>query len=364
MQTLSIGSNSLLQVGAGLLDDSSALAQAISGPDVVLVCGQGLPEELKERTRQTLARLPVNFHSLDLPDREADKTLSGLQQLFDHLLQQGCGRDATLVALGGGVTGDMTGFAAACYQRGIPWINLPTTLLAQADACIGGKTAVNHPLGKNMIGAFHPPTLVLADIHTLTSLPDRHLRAGLAEIIKHAFIADSEFLDWLETHMSDLLARVPEALEQAVWHSCRIKAAIVEKDERERGERALLNFGHSFAHAIENHQDYRGLLHGEAVAIGMALAARFSHHHLGLTSPEVERVEALLKTADLPIHPPADMGTEDFLIAMRRDKKVADNRMRLVLLPNIGTAELTEMANERDLARFLDSLKAGAPPGR
>ena len=356
MRELDAGGNSVLQIGADLLANPQAIGAAIAGPTALLVSGAGVPEPLRQQVLTSLAQLPIQHDSLQIRDDEESKTLDSVMGIFDHLLAKGHGRDTTLLALGGGITGDMTGFAAACYQRGVPWINLPTTLLAQVDASIGGKTGVNHRLGKNMIGAFHPPARVLADIGALQSLPPRHIGAGLAEIIKHAFIVPGTFADWLEQQLPALLAGDPDRLQEAVFLSSSIKAEIVKRDLRESGERALLNFGHTFAHAIETHLNYKQLLHGEAVAIGMALASDFSVAQ-GYLSPAIdERLKALLALAELPLSPPQGMSAEDFLRLMQHDKKVLSQELRLVLLRTEGEASnafVTPVKDRKPLLRLL-----------
>ena len=274
--------------------------------------------------------------TIQLPDGESFKTLDTLSTVLDKLVSSGANRDTTLVALGGGVVGDITGFAAACYMRGVGFIQVPTTLLAQVDSSVGGKTGVNHPLGKNLVGAFHQPRIVLIDTATLDTLPDRELSAGLAEIIKAGAIADAGFFDWLEANMAALVARDPEAVAHAVQRSCEIKAEVVAQDEREAGRRAILNFGHTFGHAIEHCLGYGEWLHGEAVAAGMVMAARLS----GIDAADVERLEALLKVANLPVAPPA-VGPQAMLDAMGMDKKVLNKKLRFVVLEQLGRAAVT-----------------------
>ncbi len=279
--------------------------------------------------------------TLVLPDGERHKTMATLSRIFDALIDGRFDRGVTLAALGGGVIGDLTGFAAACYQRGVDFIQIPTTLLAQVDSSVGGKTGVNHPRGKNMIGAFHQPRCVLADTATLETLPDRELRAGLAEVIKYGLMADAVFFGWLETHMAALLAREPEALAVAIERCCQLKAQIVATDERESGVRALLNLGHTFGHAIEAAQDYSGLLHGEAVAAGMAMAARCSADLGWLSEADRDRALALLAAAGLPTGRPPGLDAVQLRDFMASDKKVSEGRIRLVLLDGIGAARLT-----------------------
>ncbi|HKU47102.1 MAG TPA: 3-dehydroquinate synthase, partial [Burkholderiales bacterium] len=279
-------------------------------------------------------------------DGEPSKGWETLNQVFDRLLQARLGRDAAMVALGGGVIGDLAGFAAAVYQRGVPFVQVPTTLLAQVDSSVGGKTAINHPLGKNMIGAFHQPAAVIADVATLDSLPERELRAGLAEVIKHGFALDAAFVAWLEANVEKILRKDKESLAYAVRRSCELKAAIVARDEKETGERALLNFGHTFGHAIEAGTGYGTWLHGEAVAAGMVMAAELSALMGHLKKTEVERVRALVKRAGLPVAGPA-LAPERLVELMTLDKKAAKGRTRFVVLEAIGRARLRADVDEK-----------------
>jgi 3-dehydroquinate synthase len=295
----------------------------------------------------------LRVDTLVIPDGERFKTLATLERIFDALLEKRHSRRTTLVALGGGVVGDLTGFAAACYQRGVAFVQIPTTLLAQVDSSIGGKTAVNHPLGKNMIGAFHQPRGVLVDTDVLASLPERELAAGLAEVIKYGCIRDPAFLEWLEDHMGALRSREPEALARAIERSCALKAAVVAEDEREGGVRAILNFGHTFGHAIETHTGYTSWLHGEAVGAGMVLAADLSARTGRIGWAEASRIRALVAAAGLPCLPPEDLGVETFLGHMAVDKKVVDGRLRLILLEALGHAVVTEDVDEASLRRTL-----------
>jgi len=264
-----------------------------------------------------------------------------LNRIFDALLEQQCDRRVTVIALGGGVIGDMAGFAAACYQRGVPFIQIPTTLLAQVDSSVGGKTGVNHPQGKNMIGAFHQPNCVLIDTATLNTLPDRELSAGLAEVIKYGLIRDVAFLEWLEKNMDALLRRDAEVLAAAIECSCHNKAEVVAADERESGVRALLNLGHTFGHAIETGVGYGVWLHGEAVAAGMNMAAALSERLGWISATDVARVEAVIRSARLPVHAPADLAPARMLELMAVDKKAQEGMIRLVLLKAVGEAVLT-----------------------
>jgi len=290
-----------------------------------------------------------------LPDGEKYKNLETLNTIFDTLLSKKHNRTTTLIALGGGVIGDMTGFAAACYQRGVNFIQLPTTLLAQVDSSVGGKTAVNHPMGKNMIGAFYQPQCVIADTGTLNTLDDRQLRAGLAEVIKYGLIADAPFFNWLEENINHLLDRDPEALAYAIERSCENKAKVVSLDEREGGVRAILNLGHTFGHAIETYQSYKDWLHGEAVSVGMVMAAKLSNALGWIPENDVSRTKELLLKCELPVSAPKDMSAEKFLELMSVDKKVLDGSLRLVLLKSIGHAVVTSDFDPNCLNTLLES---------
>ena len=294
--------------------------------------------------------------SQTLPDGEQYKSLETLQRVFDTLLQNRFSRDATLVALGGGVIGDLVGFAAACYQRGIPFVQIPTTLLAQVDSAVGGKTAVNHPAGKNMIGAFHQPACVIADTDTLRTLESRELAAGIAEVIKYGLIRDRLFFEWLESNMDRLLNCDQEALQHVIMESCRHKAEIVASDEKETGERAILNLGHTFGHAIETASGYGSWLHGEAVAVGMLMAVTMSEKLGWLDRKIVDRTRSLLLRVNLPIVPPQGMTAGDFLKHMSVDKKVVAGKIRLVLLDALGRAKLVEDYPEEVLIQVLDEF--------
>ncbi len=339
MQTLTVdlGDRSYpILIGPGLLRQPDAWRACIPGRQVLVVSNETVAPLYLEATLRALAGLQVE--TVVLPDGEQYKTLAALNQVFDRLLRARFDRGCTLLALGGGVIGDMTGFAAACYQRGVSFVQVPTTLLAQVDSSVGGKTGVNHALGKNMIGAFHQPRVVIADTDTLNTLPDRELAAGLAEVIKYGLIRDLPFLDWIEAHLDALLAREPQALAQAIQRSCQDKADIVGRDERESGERALLNLGHTFGHAIETGSGYGNWLHGEAVAAGTMMALDLSARLGWLGAAELGRVQRLFERARLPVAPPAGLGADDFLNLMAVDKKASEGRIRLVLLEGLGNA--------------------------
>lgn len=323
-----------IYIGPGLINQPDLLRTHIPGRQVLIVSNTTVAPLYLDRVRAGLAGL--HHDALILPDGEQYKTLDTLDAVFTALLERRFDRHCTLLALGGGVIGDLTGFAAACYQRGVHFVQVPTTLLAQVDSSVGGKTAVNHPLGKNMIGAFYQPGCVLADTDTLTTLPDRELSAGLAEVIKYSLIRDVPFLEWLDMHIEPLLTRQPAALTEAIERSCRNKAEIVVADERETGERALLNLGHTFGHAIETGMGYGQWLHGEAVAVGICLAADLSARQGWLSPAQVMQVRQLLARAGLPLDPPAKLTADDFLQLMAVDKKVKDGQLRLILLRGLG----------------------------
>jgi 3-dehydroquinate synthase len=291
--------------------------------------------------------------SVVLPDGEEYKNLDVLNSIYTSLLQHRFTRRCTLIALGGGVIGDMTGFAAATYQRGVPFIQVPTTLLSQVDSSVGGKTGVNHALGKNMIGAFYQPKAVLADTATLGTLDDRQLSSGIAEVIKYGLIVDADFFIWLEDNMDALLAREPEALAYAIERSCLCKAEVVAADEKESGQRALLNLGHTFGHAIETGMGYGEWLHGEAVATGMCMAADLSFRLGWISEDDFHRIQRLIKRANLPSYPPQELSPQRFLELMSVDKKVLDGNLRLVLLKAIGSSLVTETFDQDKLMQTL-----------
>ncbi len=340
----------------GLLSDASNLLPYIKGRQVCIVTNETIAPLYLAAVKSLLGDLEVI--EVILPDGESYKTLNTLNVVFDRLLESRFNRTATLIALGGGVTGDMTGFAAACYQRGIDFIQVPTTVLAMVDSSVGGKTGVNHPLGKNMIGAFYQPNCVLIDTDVIATLPDRELAAGIAEVIKYGLICDPEFYQWLEGNMDRLWSRDPEALAYAIHRSCQNKADVVAQDEREGGIRAILNLGHTFGHAIETAQGYGVWLHGEAVAAGMVMAADLSAR-MGFIEPgEVDRLSKLLQRVNLPIQAPADMTDQQFLDLMSVDKKVLDGRIRLVLLETVGKAFVTSDVSSDLLRETLAACRA------
>jgi 3-dehydroquinate synthase len=322
-------------IEAGLLGRPDLFRQHLPAQDVLVVSNTTVAPLYLPALRTSLGSRRVV--EVILPDGEAHKTLANSARVVDVLVANRFGRDCALLALGGGVVGDLAGFAAACYQRGVAFVQVPTTLLAQVDSAVGGKTGVNHPGGKNLIGAFHQPTLVVSDTHTLATLPPRELRAGLAEVIKYALICDAALFDWLEAHLDELLAGEPRALAHVIKRSCEIKAAIVGRDEREHGERALLNLGHSFGHAAESATAYRQWLHGEAVAAGLVMAAAMSVECGLLDAPASLRVQRLIERAGLPTRIAA-VSPQAALEHMRIDKKVLGGRLRLILLRRIGEA--------------------------
>lgn len=344
-------------IGAGLVRDAAVLTRAIKSRQILLVSNDTVEPLYGRAVESALA--DRRLAKVVLPDGEAYKTIDSFYQIMTALLEARFDRSCTVVALGGGVVGDVAGFAAASYQRGVNFVQIPTTLLAQVDSAVGGKTAVNHPLGKNMIGAFHQPSAVIADLETLQTLPAREFTAGLAEVIKYGLIRDREFFDWLENNLEKLLARDSAALSHAIRRSCENKAAVVGADEHESGERALLNLGHTFGHAIEHAQGYGNWLHGEAVGAGICMAARLSTR-LGTIAPTTrDRIIRLVATAGLPTEPPASNSPESLLEAMSVDKKNRDGRIRLVLLDAIGHASLRD---DYDPEALRAVLSPGADP--
>jgi 3-dehydroquinate synthase len=357
MQTLNVALGDRaypIHIGRGLLGRGELILPHLKTKRVAIVTNEVVGPLYLERLRAGLEAAGVRTSAVVLPDGEAHKDWETLNRIFDVLLTERCERSTTLVALGGGVVGDMGGFAAACYQRGMPFIQVPTTLLAQVDSSVGGKTAINHPLGKNMIGAFHQPRLVLADIDTLDTLPARELSAGLAEVIKYGLIRDPEFLAWLEANLERLVARDTGALAFAIERSCRNKAEVVAADETEQGERALLNLGHTFGHAIETGLGYGEWLHGEAVAAGTLMAAELSRRLGWLGAGEVERIGALFERARLPVWGPR-LGAARYLELMSHDKKVEAGRLRLVLLRGLGRALIHGEATAADIAAAIEA---------
>ncbi len=357
MQTLTVGLEERsypIHIGTGLLANEELLSAYLPGKRAAIVTNITVAPLYLARLRETLHKLGVQSVEIILQDGEVYKTTETLQLIYDALLTHRCERSTPLIALGGGVIGDMTGFAAASYLRGVPFIQIPTTLLSQVDSSVGGKTGINHPLGKNMIGAFYQPQLVLADISTLNTLPDTELSAGLAEVIKYGLIRDLPFLEWLELNMDKLLARDIEALQYAVLRSCQNKAEVVARDERESGERALLNLGHTFGHAIESGMGYGNWLHGEAVAAGTMMAADLSQRLGWISEQDVDRIRNLFVRARLPVIAP-DLGVEKYLNYMGHDKKVEGGKLRFVLLKSMGEAELVSNVPSELLLQTLEA---------
>jgi len=347
-----------IYIGRNLLGKAELLTPYIKGSQVLVVTNKTVGPLYLDKAMEALG--DFQCESVTLPDGEQYKTLDTVNLIYDALLKHRFDRQCTLVALGGGVVGDITGFAAATYQRGVNFIQIPTTLLAQVDSSVGGKTGVNHPLGKNMIGAFHQPQCVLVDTETLNTLKDRELSAGLAEVIKYGLIRDAEFFDWLEQHIDHLLARDPDDLSYAIERSCQNKAEVVAADEKEKGQRALLNLGHTFGHAIEAGMGYGAWLHGEAIGTGMLMAADLSQRQGWLTPEQVNRIESILIAAKLPIKTPPKLDSEKFLKFMGVDKKVLAGKIRLVLLIGIGSSLVSDDYNPHLLKETLDEFHRAA----
>ncbi|MCW5596910.1 MAG: 3-dehydroquinate synthase [Rhodocyclaceae bacterium] len=347
-----------IHIGSGLLSRADIILEHLEAPLAAIVSNETVAPLYLEALTSALRDLGVRVTEIVLPDGESHKDWQTLNLIYNALLDNRCERATTIIALGGGVIGDLAGFAAATYQRGIPYIQVPTTLLAQVDSSVGGKTGINHPLGKNMIGAFYQPRLVLADTHTLKTLPDRELRAGLSEIIKYGLIRDLSFFEWLETNLEKLLTRDTDALVYAIERSCASKAAVVAEDERESGVRALLNLGHTFGHAIEAGLGFGRWLHGEAVAAGTMMAADLSCRHGWLSEEEFARILALLQRAGLPTQGPA-LGADRYLDLMAMDKKVTAGKIRLVLLKKIGEGVISTEASEDEILAAIEACCRG-----
>ena len=340
-------------IGNGLLQDERSYPVK-RGERVMIVTNPTVAHFYLDTVTFALKKRGCEVDHVLLPDGEKYKTLESLNLIFTALLQGNHGRDTTIIALGGGVIGDVAGFAAASYQRGVRLIQIPTTLLSQVDSSVGGKTAVNHELGKNMIGAFYQPSMVIIDTHTLDTLPKREVNAGLAEVIKYGAILDYEFFEWLEAHIDELVALNNESLQHCIARCCQIKADVVARDETEKGDRALLNLGHTFGHAIETHLGYGNWLHGEAVSTGMMMAAALSQQLGDISVADVSRLEKLLARANLPTLSPDSMQPEDYLPHMMRDKKVLAGKLRLVLLKSLGQAYI---ATDTDKDLVLNAIK-------
>ncbi|CAN4276002.1 AroB 3-dehydroquinate synthetase [Methylophilaceae bacterium] len=343
MQTLNVAlakRSYPIHIGRGLLTDVSLILPHLKRKHVAIVTNTTVAPLYLAQLTDTLQAAGVQVIPIILPDGEVYKNSDTLNRIYDALLQNRCERSTTLIALGGGVIGDLTGYAAATFLRGVPFIQIPTTLLSQVDSSVGGKTGINHPLGKNMIGAFYQPQVVLADIDTLQTLPPREFSAGVAEVIKYGLIRDAQFFDWLERHMAQLMQLDEAVLSEAIYRSCQNKADVVAKDEHEQGERALLNLGHTFGHAIENAMGYGVWLHGEAVAAGTMMAADLSQRMAWLSADELARIKNSLLAANLPLDPPK-LGAAKYLDLMGLDKKVENGKIRLVLQQGIGRAVIT-----------------------
>lgn len=344
VQVATPGGQYPIHIGHGRLDALAASVPA-DATSVAVITNTTVAALYGEQVRSTLAACGKPLHWVELPDGEQYKTWDSLNRIFDALLGVALDRKTVLLALGGGVVGDMAGFAAACYMRGVRFIQVPTTLLAQVDSSVGGKTAINHPLGKNMIGAFYQPQAVEIDLQVLATLPAREISAGLAEVIKYGMIADAQFFEWCEAHVQALRALDDEAIAYAVRRSCELKAWVVSQDEREAGLRAILNFGHTFGHAIESGLGYGQWLHGEAVGCGMVLAAELSAQACGLDRSGVERIRALVQAIGCPVQAP-DLGLERWFDLMRVDKKTEGSHIRYVLLPTLGQAQVQAVEDE------------------
>ena len=340
-------------IGNGLLQDERSYPVK-RGERVMIVTNPTVAQFYLDTVTFALKKRGCEVDHVLLPDGEKYKTLESLNLIFTALLQGNHGRDTTIIALGGGVIGDVAGFAAASYQRGVRLVQIPTTLLSQVDSSVGGKTAVNHELGKNMIGAFYQPSMVIIDTHTLSTLPKREVNAGLAEVIKYGAILDYEFFEWLEAHIDELVALNNESLQHCIARCCQIKADVVARDETEKGDRALLNLGHTFGHAIETHLGYGNWLHGEAVSTGMMMAAALSEQLGDISVADVSRLEKLLARANLPTLSPDSMQPEDYLPHMMRDKKVLAGKLRLVLLKSLGQAYIV---TDTDKDLVLNAIK-------
>ncbi|MCU5771855.1 3-dehydroquinate synthase [Erwiniaceae bacterium BAC15a-03b] len=358
--TVTLGERSYpITIAAGLFNDPASFWPLKAGDQTMLVTNQTLAPLYLDKLRNLLESAGIKVDQVILPDGEQYKTLSVMDEVFTALLEKPHGRDTTLIALGGGVIGDLTGFAAASYQRGVRFIQVPTTLLSQVDSSVGGKTAVNHPLGKNMIGAFYQPASVVVDLDCLQSLPPRELASGLAEVIKYGIILDADFFDWLEQNLDALLALDGVAMAYCIRRCCELKAEVVAADERETGLRALLNLGHTYGHAIEAHMGYGNWLHGEAVSAGMVMAARTAERLGQFSAADTDRIIRLLKRAGLPVEGPQSMLSHDYLPHMMRDKKVLAGELRLVLPLAIGKAEVRGgVAHDIVLAAIEDCQKS------
>lgn len=349
---LDLGARSYpIYIDSGLFDDGELFAKHIRGKRVCVVTNNVVAPLYLDTIKNKLSKFTLD--EIILPDGEAEKSLTNFENIMSHLLSNGHGRDSTLIALGGGVIGDITGFAAACYQRGIDFIQVPTTVLSQVDSSVGGKTAVNHALGKNMIGAFYQPKAVIIDINSLSTLPVREFNAGIAEVIKYGILGDKEFFVWLENNITAIKANDKQVLSTMIEKCCQCKADIVACDETEAGVRALLNLGHTFGHAIEAEQGYGNWLHGEAVATGMVLAAKLAVAMNLLEVSELCRIESLIKAFDLPLIAPESMTLDDFVRHMQRDKKNIGGKLRFIIPTSIGQSEIRDDVTVEILQQIL-----------
>ncbi|OEF30068.1 3-dehydroquinate synthase [Vibrio rumoiensis] len=346
-----------ISIGAGLLTNPALFSHLKAKQKVVVISNETVAPLYADRLITTLQALECQVDLLTLPDGEQYKSLETFNTIMSYLLEGNYSRDVVLVALGGGVIGDLVGFAAACYQRGVDFIQVPTTLLSQVDSSVGGKTAVNHPLGKNMIGAFYQPKSVIIDTDCLDTLPDREFAAGMAEVIKYGIIIDADFFTWLEENVQKLVELDNATLCYAIARCCQIKADVVAADEKESGVRALLNLGHTYGHAIEAEMGYGNWLHGEAVAAGTMMAAKTSLLRGLLTQQQVERIQTLLVRAQLPIHTPETMSYDDFIKHMMRDKKVLAGQLRLILPTGIGSAEVLANTSDDMIAKAIEDCR-------
>ena len=343
-----------IYIGSNLLSSKSLLSDHIQGKQVMIVTNTTIAPLYLEKLKDALS--DFNVESVVLPDGEEFKTLETLNKVFDALLKAKFDRSSTLVALGGGVVGDITGYAAASYQRGVNFIQVPTSLLSQVDSSVGGKTGVNHELGKNMIGAFYQPKAVIIDVDTLDTLSDQEYSAGMAEVIKYGLLGNADFFSMLETNIESIMARNKDLIIEIIFNSCKDKASIVALDEFERGKRALLNLGHTFGHGIENAFGYGNYLHGEAVSIGMVMAAKLSMDEGHLSNEDAIRVESILSKADLPISIKKSIGSETLIEAMSLDKKSIDGKIRLVLLKALGDSYLTDSYSKENFNKVVNNF--------
>lgn len=342
-----------IRIGSDVLSDGSALASLVMGKQALIITDENVAPFYLPTIQAALESKTVRV--MILPPGEQEKNLTRFNEIMQVLAEMKASRDVTLIALGGGVIGDLTGFAAACWMRGVRFVQIPTTLLAMVDSSVGGKTAVDLDSGKNLVGAFHQPVAVLADLSTLKTLPERELKAGLAEVIKYGAIFDPGFFSWLEKHIDECLALDETVLTEAILRSCKQKAGVVSRDETEQGERMLLNFGHTFAHAIETEQAYGGFLHGEAVAVGMCLAAKLSLQMKRAPALDATRLSTLLKRAGLPVELPAELDSERLLMRMKLDKKALSGALRLILWKGVGRADVVVDVPETAILRALNS---------